>query len=221
MNTVLAILAHEDAGPTIADFFPRWQKLGLPMIGFVPHGHRWPGPLIEKVFAQGESSHDGPAVIDRFILALETLHDTEYDHFVLMEYDTVNLVDRLPKIEWDVLSAGIMNAFYGGCPNDRYYTALSPWIFTRETLKPFLEGCRRQRNEASHQSWVNGLLDRFLAVVIIEEKIPASSIPELMPFPFEGLKPIEAILLNNMTWVHGWKRKEQFKHLWPKNQPEI
>jgi hypothetical protein len=217
VNTALAILAHEAARPTIADFFPRWQKLGLPMLGFVPDGHRWPGPCIETVFAQGKSSHDGPDVIDRFILALETLHDTEYDRFVLMEYDTVNLVDRLPKIDWSLLSAGIMNAFHDGCPGDSYYIALSPWIFTRETLRPFLAGCLRQRKHPSYQSWVKGLLDRFVAVVITEEKIPASSIPELMPFPFEALKPLEAIPLNNMTWVHGWKRKEQFKHLWPRH----
>ena len=216
MNTCLAVMAHNGVEKTLADFQPRWQTLGKPILGFVPEGHDWPGSPVTQVYRIGKSAHSGNATFQRFIATAEKLLETDYDSFVLMEYDTVNLVDRMPYgLDWNKLNCGVMPTYELGCPGGNFIIALSPWIISRRLLPSFLSALRRQLVEPIHGEWINGLLDRFISVAVVASDLPVQNIVELMPFPFPHLDPLKAIVERSFTWAHGYKRASDFKHLWP------
>jgi hypothetical protein len=206
MKTCLAVMAHESAGPTIADFQPRWEKLGLPILAFVPEGHAWPGVPVAAVHAQGESAHGGEPVFRRFLTMCETLLDTDFDRFLVMEYDTVNLGDTFPAHDPKAITAGFMKVTEHGCPGGNYLIALSPWIFTRPILSHFCGVMRHALRRPLFPEWMAGLLDRWLAVAMIENNLPLFQLSPALPFPFHWLNPLQYIADHPDCIVHGYKR---------------
>lgn len=214
LNLCIGIIAHERAAQTIADFQPRWERLKIPLYGFVPEGDQWPGKPLLRIFQQGESIHRGDAALRRFVLACETMMTLEYDAYCLMEYDTVNLNDAFPA--WDPFSvcAGYM-AVHDDRPPVDYMVAFSPWIVTRPMMAALLEAMRIRLKHPVRPNWVSGLVDRWLATVIIEGFLPAGAIKGLCPWPHNRNNPHAEIKTAGWTWVHGWKTKEDFGDLWP------
>jgi hypothetical protein len=215
MNGCLAILAHEKAAPTIADFYPQWRKLGLPMIAFLPVGDSWPGGPVNRVVNYGVSAHRGLPVYDRFMQCLQTMLQTDYEWFALMEYDTANLTDTLPGINVMCVNAGLMQAFGAGA-EDGQILALSPWIMTRPMAAALLEAMRTQLRKNDCAQWVDGLLDRFIGVAILKENVPYAGLEQCWPWCEDRWDMMKLIADKNATIIHGWKSKESFKHLWPK-----
>lgn len=219
MKTCLAVLAHQGAGETIADFQPRWQKLGLPILAFLPEGDQWPGAPVAKVFNQGTSAHRGLAAYMRFMLMCEALLESEYDTYIIIEYDTVNLTDRLPSFAPSNLNCAFLRTFGEECEKllrcKNYVIALSPWIVSREVMRGWLDAMRIRFAKPIFTQWIDGLLDRWLAVVIMEGKILANNITQAYSWPCNDPQAHEKIEKHKWEWIHGWKRKSDFKHLWP------
>ncbi len=215
MNICLAIMGHEGARATIAEFQPRWNKLGLPILAFVPATDQWPGEPVDHVYQEGENAHGGEPVYRRFLGMCQRLLETEHDRFVIMEYDTVNLSDQLPEFGGREIVGGFMKTFGPEVPGGSYYISLSPWMMSRPMLAALVEAMRMQLRRPQHVSWVGGLLDRWLAVAMLEVDLPLMTDARALPFPFPHLKPLEWIEQHKPVFVHGYKRAADFKHLWP------
>jgi len=214
MNGCLAILAHEKAAPTIADFYPQWRKLGIPMIAFLPVGDSWPGGPVNRVVNYGVSAHRGLPVYDRFMQCLQTMLETEYDWFAIMEYDTVNLAERIPDINVMAVNCGLLQAWGAGAEPGQIL-ALSPWIMTRPMAAALLEALKMQLRRPDCVKWVDGLLDRWIGVAILKASLPYAGLKECFPWCDDRWDMMKLLEENNAIIVHGWKTKESFKHLWP------
>lgn len=220
MNTCLAVMAHMRAADTLRDFQPRWERLGLPIYGFVPEGETWPICGEVKVFAQGKSAHRGEEVYRRFIQTCEALlTETDHDAFVIMEYDTVNLSDRLPKWEPDRINSGILRTIHEYAPRelglDGFYVAMSPWIARRDMLERWVETMKWHLGFSLCCEWIDGLLDRWLAVGLYLGQLPVACLLEVEPWPINRPNPHQNITARGFHWVHGWKSRKEFRELWP------
>jgi hypothetical protein len=215
MDACLAIIAHEGARDTVADFMPQWVKIGLPMVGFVPAGQAWPGESNGiTVHAMGPGGHNAP-LLDRFQRVCRTLlRETDFDAFTIFEYDTVNLRE-LPAVDMGRISSAMMETYGPDVPMGHYYISLSPWIMSRPMLAAMVESMHWLTRKPKHDSWHTNLLDRWLGVAMVETCLPIANIPTAMPFPFERLKPLEWMHQRKCTIAHGFKRKLDFKDLWP------
>lgn len=214
MNGCIVILAHEKAAPTIADFQPQWMRLKLPLLAFLPQGDNWPGAPVSRVIHYGKSAHRGLLVYERFMHCIETLLKTDYDFLVIMEYDTVNIADRLPEINAMAVNAGLLQAFGAGAEPGQIL-ALSPWIMTRPMAAALLEALRMQLKKRDCEEWVDGFLDRWIGVTLIKEHLPYHGLKECFPWCDDRWDMMKLITENNSVIVHGFKKKESFKHLWP------
>lgn len=219
MNACLAIIGHEGARETIDLFLPRWRRLNIPIIGFVPEGDKWPSGHVSRWFALGENARTGQKVYQRFMQVCETLLRGTHDLFVIAEYDTANLSDSLPQYDPSAISTFVCCATDPwGKPLD-ICPVLSPWIMTRAMLWKLLEACRSY-SETDHSSedteFINGLLDRWLGAVISAAKLPTYTMPDVLSYPWHESAKAE-IVKNNVTWVHGWKTKEEFGDIWISN----
>lgn len=215
MNACIAILAHEKAAPTIADFQPRWETLGLPIIAFVPEGDKWPGAPVSRVVSHGQSAHKGLPVYERFIHCCETLLGTDFDYFMIMEYDTVNLSSKAPEFNAGAVNFATMWAFGAGAQAGQML-ALSPWVMTRPILAAFIEALKMQLRKPERVEWVDGLLDRWIAVAVMTSLMPWEALRNCVPWCDDRWDMMTWIEKEKAGMVHGFKSKEKFQHLWPK-----
>lgn len=221
MTTCLAVIAHDKAGPTIADFGPQWEKLGVPILGFMPKGQQWPGEHAHKVYHYGVSAHRGIAVFDRFLNVCETLMRTDCGRFVVIEYDTLNRNNDLPNFEagicasWSVTYGPLVQRATG---HEKYGLAFSPWCIERASMPGFIDAMKWRLANPFAGEWVTGLLDRWIATVVIGARLPYHHLVESCGWTHNNAGIYEAIAKHNLTWVHGWKTKEEFKDLWPTKQ---
>jgi hypothetical protein len=215
MKTCLAVIAHDGAGDTINDFMPRWRKMGFPIIAYMPHWQLWPSKQMpDCIMNIGYGGHDAE-LMDRFFQVCCDLLQTGYDAFLIFEYDTVNLIDTFPEglIRRDSIGSSLLTVFGEGAPAG-YMTSFSPWIMTRPMLAAFIEAMRCSMRNPVHTEWHSNLLDRWLATVLIENKLPFYCVHS-MPYPFEALEPINWIKKDKVWFAHGYKRREDFKDAWP------
>jgi len=216
LKPCLAILAHAGASATLADFQPRWERLGLPLLAFVPYADTWPGRPVHQVYHQGASVHAGAGAIARFTLAVETLVNlTHFDRYLLMEYDTVNLADTLPALDWSVFNGGFMHCHGPETPAHHYQVSFSPWAFTRSVGQLLLAAIARERARPSHPTWTAGLVDRWLAAVCLERGLPFKTMPDTLGYPFPECQPLAYIAAQQINFVHGYKSAAAFQELWP------
>ena len=217
VSCCLAIIAHEKAAPTIADFQPQWQKLNLPIIAFLPEGDRWPGAPVNRVVHHGINAHRGLPVYERFMHCCRTLlTETGFDTFCVMEYDTVNLADELPDIDAAAVNCGLAETWGDGAPPGQVL-AFSPWIASRPMMAALLEALNMQLKKPAHAKWVAGLLDRWIGTALQAAGVPAVGIGECMPWCDDSWDMMKLFAEKKTTLAHGWKSKEKFQHLWPKS----
>jgi hypothetical protein len=214
MKPCIAILAHAGAANSVREFQPQWEKLGIPMIGFMPDGEAWPGSPVSKVVNIGISAHKGDDVFNRFLGICEWLLASDYDVFYIMEYDTLNMSDHLPSINGMAVNCAAcfvtgLNAMNG------QLLAFSPWVMTRPMLAALIEALKIQLKKRSCEEWVGGLLDRWIGVALTVEKVPVQNIEDALGWPAVTSDPHLYIRLKKPLVVHGWKRKEEFKDVWP------
>lgn len=219
MPTCLAIIAHEKAAPTIADFEPQWRKLGLPILAFLPEGDKWPGGEVERVYNYGESAHRGVPVYLRFVNVLLELLRTQYDEYIIAEYDTANLTAALPASTPNHLSSAFCSTFGPDVEkvtgHRTYYISLSPWCLDRAIARRLLFAMWQRLDFPKHEEWVGGYLDRWIASVALEAAIPCAKLPNAIGWT-HGIEDIHAkARAMQATWIHGWKSKADFKDLWP------
>ena len=220
MSICIAVLAHEGAKETIAEFQPQWERLGLPIHVFLPEGDKWPGTPVDAVYNQGTSAHRGQETYDRFIRMAETLLKTDYEMFVMMEYDTVNLVDDLPDFNRYKANCAFLETNgedVARClKRNHFYIALSPWIWSRSTIEALLPFMKIPITEPQEVEWIDGLLDRWIAMVVLNQRaVKAGNITRSYSWPVNDPIAHEKIKHFGMIWVHGWKRKSDFLDLWP------
>ncbi len=210
-------MAHEGASETILDFQPEWEKLGLDILAFIPEDHEWPGAPVKAVLKQGASARSGELVFRRFLLLCQTLAESSYDRFAIFEYDTLNLTNQLPGTHPLKLAAGFMITHGPDVPNNgKFFISLSPWILERCVLSRLIHAmCSALACKSPYERWIAGLLDRWLAVLFVEYDVPYEHIIKSLPFPFSHLDPLRFIENEKPAIVHGFKRKQDFGHLWP------
>jgi hypothetical protein len=145
----------------------------------------------------------------------ETLLETDYEKFVIFEYDTVNLADTLPPTDHGKIASGIMETSGPDIPGGYFFISLPPWIMCRPLMELLVKAMHSTiHHKQPEDAWISGLLDRWLAVLFIKHEIPIENIVESMPFPFPHLAPLQMIA-QSRSLVHGYKHKEDFKNLWP------
>lgn len=210
MNPVLAVLAHAQAAKTVAEFAPRWDALGVPVIYFLPEYSWIPG--IENWRTCGKSAHKGFHVFDRFLQVCEALDQfTEYDPVCIIEYDTVCLRPEFPTIVPDGISSCLISA--EGFSGERQLCMLSPWVFSGSALREFVAAGRKELTEDPEYAAGGGLLDRWIGHVCAKHNLPMDYCDNALGYPwFDGAH--EKIRRLNPAWVHGWKTKEDFGDLW-------
>lgn len=213
VKTLLAILAHEGAADTVADFMPRWRRLGIPVWGFVPDGHALGG--FDRLICHGANGRVGASVFGRFLHCCDALlTDSDADVFIIAEYDTVNILDNLTPYKRGVVTCpGVV------IPAEGRKTAkclLSPWTMDCQTLGRLCAAMRSVLAETNEWNGTDGLLDRWLGFVCAQHSIPCLNACNALGYPWhDGVH--ERIRRLNYAWVHGWKRKEDFGELWPRD----
>jgi len=218
----LAILAHEKAAPTIADFEPQWRKLNMDMRVFLPEGDKWTGGEVQHVYNYGESAHRGIPAYKRFCRVLESLLCTSHKEFVIAEYDTVKLTTAQPLVTPGHFSASFCATF--GTDVERivgrsvYFIALSPWCLDRKTAFSLLFAMQARLDSTLYEEWVAGYLDRWIASVALEAGIPCAKLTNALGWPHDIADIHAKIRAVGATWIHGWKSKQDFKDLWPTSQ---
>jgi len=215
MNTCLAIMAHAGARDTLHDFHPQWIKLGLPIIGFVPQDEDWTGPAIDRVVRQGVGGHDGEVTYRRFLGMCQWLYQSDFDRYFIFEYDTVNLTDRAPESSPCFITGAFMACMGSHLPYGRVVASYSPWIIHRPVMARFVEAMEKKLDNPRWLEWEEGLLDRWLGMVIVDYSLRFQDITAALAYPFAHLKPLEAIRSGDRNIVHGYKRAADFKDTWP------
>jgi hypothetical protein len=209
-GTTLAILAHQAAQPTIDDFLPRWKVLPCRLVAFVPEGDAVQG--FQTVYHIGESAHKGAKVFQRFLATCEALLLTDSAHFVIAEYDTVNLLGELPKYKQGYMISNFVEAGFHDS-EEVQLCALSPWVMDRETLQGFTDAARGFIDADGDAPQIGGLLDRWIGLVVKRAGIPHLSPFDMIGYPWEH-DIVRRIKNIRASWVHGLKRKEDFGDSW-------
>lgn len=213
VKTILAILAHEGAKETVEDFMPRWMRLGILVWGFVPSGETLEG--FDRLVSNGVNSRVGTGVFNRFLGCCEVLlSESDADAFIIAECDTVNILDNLtPYKRGFITCPGVL------IPNESGGSAkclLSPWTMDRETLAKLVAAMESTLAVGDDWFGTSGLLDRWLGAVCDRHGIPCLNACNALGYPWHDGSH-EKIRRMNYAWVHGWKRKEDFGELWPRD----
>lgn len=213
MKTVVAILAHQSAQPTVDDFLPQWRKLPCDVIYYVPVGDSL--ERVSEYRQVGESAHSGAKVFRRFLDTLKDLAEMDYDHYVVAEYDTVNLRPELPTLYNNVITTFAVDA----PPHNQSYgpmqlCLLSPWCFPRSLLIQFIAHAESDLSKEPDGAELAGLLDRWIGRVVDNSKLRFTTGGDMLGYPYHvGVH--DRIRKLRLNWIHGWKSKAQFENVWP------
>jgi hypothetical protein len=211
MSTALAIMAHGGAQATVDDFLPHWKSLDAFLICSLPKGENLTG--FDNYFHGGQSAYSGYHVFHRFMLTLRMLLETTYDDIIIAEYDTVNLRPELPVIEFGSLGSYFVVAEGPVSGSPLQLCALSPWCMDRGTGWKLLAACEESLTLDPDYEAGKGLLDRWIGKVVWDHGIPHHVGQFLLGYPWHvGVH--DRIRNLHANWIHGWKTKEDFKHLW-------
>jgi hypothetical protein len=215
-ETVLGIMAHASARPTVEAFQTRWKTLDVDTRLFVPVGDE---AAIEGATGIGENAYSGVKVFQRFLDTLEhlTAHPGA-ETIILAEYDTVNLTNRLPYYT----PGGITSCFMLSPPpkereGNEQLCALSPWIMDRETALDFIAAGRQHIEEHGDCGHIDGLLDRWIGEVITTHKLAYAGGVNLLGYPWRD--GFAETVRGGKTWVHGFKTIEEFGEIWNEYKP--
>lgn len=209
MSSCLAILAHAGAKDTINDFWPLWDELGVPIVAFMPHGESWPGDnQPDFVFNYGRSAHRGTDCFQRMVHCWDTLSRLPYDQFAVIEPDAVPLNPVMPFVFPGQLGGYMCTCEPGMWP----YAALCPWTMDRATAGRLAQAS--VHFSRTHHEDCLDLLDRWVCKAASNAGVSCSTLPRVHGFIcIAGLE--EKIPPGSLDWVHGYKRKSHFRHLWP------
>ena len=212
-SQIVAVLAHESAQPTVDEFLPQWRKLPCPLRCYVPEGHTING--FDDVRQIGQSAHAGFLVFRRFIDTCRDLLRDEHDHYIIIEYDTVNITADLPALDPRALVGWRMWAPpHNMADGEPQSCILSPWCFPRAALLRFVAQAEVEIAADPESSRFSGLLDRWIGWVALRSGIMSVMGRDLLGYPyFNGVH--DEIRRTGAKWVHGWKHKEDFEDLWP------
>jgi hypothetical protein len=205
----IAVLAHDEAMPTVELFRPQWSRLGAEIITYFPVGSTSGGTH------RGVSAYKGKECVERFLHSVEhALTVTSTPWLCVMEYDTINLTAQWPDLNPCALNCGLFSLFTPDGVDTGHKCSLSPWIATRPQWMAFLEAIRIQLGKPVPEWTLGGLLDRMLGEAAATNFIQISNITRLCAYPWipDAQKRIAAA---GVTWVHGWKTKEDFGPLFP------
>ena len=212
-DRILAILAHQSAQVTVDEFLPQWRKVDCHLRCYVPVGDTVTG--FDDVQQIGVSAHSGYGVFRRFIDTCRDLLRDEYEHYIIAEYDTLNMTPELPMLRADKLTTYVVWAPPHNTNDGALQLCLlSPWCFPRHLLARFVEEAERQIEIDPDAPRFGGLLDRWIGWVVRKAGIPTTLDPDLLGYPYFD-EVYDLIKWAKPTWVHGWKRKEDFKDVWP------
>jgi hypothetical protein len=163
----------------------------------------------------GKDAHKGVDCVERFISSIErALAWSSSEWLCVMEYDTLNLTEHWPTLNPFAVNCGLFHLLNPDGSSTGKHCALSPWIATRPQWMAFLEALRMTLSEPFPEWTLGGLLDRVIGDALVTHNVVARNIPELLAYPWipNAQKQIAA---NGITWVHGWKTKEDFGPLFP------
>lgn len=217
MKPLLTILAHTGAASTIRDYLPQWQKLDVdlafayPFISVIADEI----PNSATVLKIGVDAHKGESCMRRFLETLRYLYGMDRNVHIIAEYDTVNLTERLPEGNPRQINCGAVFQLRSAKTNDLLpqFCCMSPWMVTRPMMAALI-CCVEDALKISPPDWVLGLLDRWIGFAVFRLAAPVGGMPNVCAYPW--LPDIHfAIRERSIDWVHGWKSKEDFKHLWP------
>lgn len=212
MRTTLAIMAHGGAQSTVDEFLPKWEACNPTLlICSLPEGEHVDGFTL--CYNAGKSAYSGYEVFRRFILTLECCLETVSDIIVISEYDTVPLKPALPKCNPGCVTSYFVLAEGPIIGRGLQLCALSPWVMDRPAAELLLAACKQAIIDDPDYPAGKGLLDRWLGHVIHTHNVPRMMGMDMLGYPWhDGAH--DRIKWMGFNWIHGWKRKEEFKDLW-------
>jgi hypothetical protein len=205
----IAVLAHDAAAPTVEAFREQWKKLGAEILIYLPIGSE------SKGTQRGWNAYKGEDCVKRFLYSVEhALSVTSTEWLCVMEYDTLNLTEHWPTLNPFAVNCGLFHLLNPDGSSTGKHCALSPWIATRPQWMAFLEALRMTLSEPFPEWTLGGLLDRVIGDALVTHNVVTRNVAELLAYPWipNAQKQIAA---NGITWVHGWKTKEDFGPLFP------
>lgn len=156
MKVLEVIMAHRDAQETFDRHLPVWLSLGLDMLVFCPEDSQVKTDL--PMFTFGYACHHGPHSIERFRNLLLHLEKTDYDAFLVQEYDSFSLKSPAPPgpmvIQCNLFKTDNDIAWMGDA-----FTH-PPLFFARSTLSRIIAASGIVSDHAERSFW-----DRWLGLV--------------------------------------------------------
>lgn len=211
----LAIVAHAGARDTLADFWPAWKRLGVPIVVFLPEGEAWPiEPMPDYIFNYGKSAHKGPEAFKRLVHCFKTLAGLGgHCEFTIIEPDCLPLKDRLPVQYFGKLGGWVCRINDGEHPHLFPWALLPPWTADTPTLHKLASRAAEWAN-VSHPDCLD-LSDRWLMKVASQAEIQTMMLPNVLGYAwFKGV--LQKMREHpHLDWVHGFKRKAELEDLWP------
>ena len=206
----IAVIAHAAAKPTVDLFKPHWQRLNATLNIYHPEGE-----AAGSDYQIGISAYRGQNCVRRFIkTAQHALDHSSEEWLCVMEYDTVNLTAEWPKLYPDRMNAGLFDLYDTGNLTPGNHCALSPWIAQRPIWSRVLEALKADLAKPLPEWTLGGLLDRCIGHALKTHAIPRANILQLLAYPWRD-DAHKQIAARGITWVHGWKTKEDFGPLFP------
>jgi len=212
MEVNIAVLAHDAAAPTVETFWHQWEKLPFAWLRvYLPEGS---GDRIAG-YRTGKDAHRGKDCVQRFIASVEhALAFSSGDYLCVMEYDTLNLTDKWPKLNPYAVNCGLFHLINPDRTSTGNHCALSPWIATRPQWRAAIEAMKLCLSEPFPEWTEGGLLDRVIGHALVTHSVQAQNLTELLAYPWIE-DAHKKIVTHNISWVHGWKTKEDFGPLFP------
>ena len=211
MKHCLAIIAHAGAHETLAEFWPAWKKLRVPIVAFLPEGDEWPiAEQPDHLLHFGKSAHRGPDAFARLLHAFAALEPLGYEVATVIEPDCLPMRDELPDYNAGKLT-GWTCKITGGAESWEL-CILPPWIATTATLSLIASRCASSA-KLSHPD-CGDLTDRWLLKACLENESPIAQ--SVDTFGYCWLENWQnTVRLAQPRWCHGWKRKSDYGDLWP------
>lgn len=216
MKTLIAVMAHNE--PAIFNhLLPQWEKHGHPMVIYSPRDSV--PQTSHNVWAFGERSHHDSEANRRFKNLLTQLALTEFDRYVIFEYDAVCLSDVLPifQVKSDKPEVLCGNVFRDDRPDRPYRgtTFIHPPLIIPKAIIGYLNASLSTLDDDCE----GGFWDRMLGLAVEQRGIP------LLNFFDHGLgfsrntieqhelgEAIQAVE-QGAIFVHGIKRWSTFSAL--------
>lgn len=163
MSTLITIMAHAEAQDTFNRHLPYWHNHGCDILVMCPQDSVV--KTLHTVVAIGTKSHHGSGANRRFRNLIRLLSKTEYDRFVIFEYDALCFGSQIPEFDndslWSNLFTDESNSFEG------HHFLHPPLMASKAVITAFSEALEALPDNAERNFW-----DRAAGLACERSNIP-------------------------------------------------